>query len=186
MVGLNAFKTKKKEVIVDNLKNIINDDMQIVKINIKDIKPYEHNAKKHPKEQVKNIAQSLKDFGWKQPIVVDTNNVIIIGHGRWQASKLLKLKTAPCVIADIPEEDAKRLRILDNKLNESEWDTELLKLDMQDLNFDDYDLTFDLGLEIEEEIEPTITNLVEKKLLKCPCCGHVNEEKAFKNYEDTE
>lgn len=86
-----------------------------------------------------NIAQSIKDFGWKQPLVIDKKNVIVIGHGRLQAAKLLKLKSVPCVVTDLTEEECKRLRILDNKLNESDWDIDFLKSDIQDLNFDDYD-----------------------------------------------
>lgn len=173
-----------KEFMKD-FKKVVNDEMEIVKVSLSKIKPYKNNAKKHPESQVKNIAQSLQDFGWKQPIVLDTKNVIIIGHGRFLASKLLGLEFVPCVIADIPEEDAKRLRILDNKLNESEWDNELLTLDVEELDFSDYDLSFNVQEEII--IEENNSSLgVEKKLLKCPCCGHVNEEKAFKNYEDTE
>ena len=64
------------------------------------IKPYERNAKKHPEEQVQHIANGLKRFGWKQPLVVDKGGIVVVGHGRLLAAKKLGLKTVPCVLAD--------------------------------------------------------------------------------------
>ena len=80
------------------LMKMKNSDFDIIQMNVKDIKPYEKNAKKHPKEQVEYIANSIKEFGWRQPIVVDENNVVIIGHGRLMAAKKLKLKTCLVLI----------------------------------------------------------------------------------------
>ena len=79
--------------------------MEIIYLNPKDLKPYENNAKKHPKDQVKHIANSIKQFGFKQPIVIDKDNVVIIGHGRLKASIELNLKQVPCVIADDLKEE---------------------------------------------------------------------------------
>ena len=59
--------------------------------------PYGNNAKKHDKKQIANVAESIKRFGFVQPIVVDANNVIVIGHCRWEAAQKLKLGTVPCV-----------------------------------------------------------------------------------------
>ena len=114
--------------------------MKIENIRVDEIRPYEKNAKKHPAEQIKNIAQSIEDFGWQQPIVIDKDGVIIIGHGRYEAALRLGLETVPCTRADaLTEEEAKKLRLLDNKLNESEWDLDLLAEEMRELNYDDYD-----------------------------------------------
>ena len=101
--------------------------MNIENIAIKDIKPYERNAKKHDERQIKNVMQSIKNYGIVQPLVVDKDNVLIIGHCRLIAAKRLKLKEVPVVRMDeLTQEQVDKLRLLDNKLNESEWDFDLL------------------------------------------------------------
>ena len=119
--------------------------MDTVKIKVGDLKPYERNAKKHDDRQIKNVMESIEKFGFVQPIVVDKDNVVIIGHCRLIAAKRLKLKEVPCVMADnLSEDDVKRLRLLDNKLNESEWDYELLSQDIPELDFSDFDVDWGL------------------------------------------
>ena len=81
-----------------------------------DIKPYIKNPRK--KWDIQKVAQSIKEFGFQQPIVVDRGGTIIVGHGRYEASKLLKLNSIPVTIADLPPEKAKAYRIADNKTNE--------------------------------------------------------------------
>ena len=99
--------------------------MNIEQISLADLIPYIRNAKKHDKTQIDNVAQSIKEFGIVQPIVVDKDNNIIIGHCRALACKKLKIKTVPVVkLEDLTPEEANKLRLLDNKLNESEWDFE--------------------------------------------------------------
>ena len=101
--------------------------MNITTMKVKDIIPYEKNAKKHNRQQIENVAESIRRFGFAQPLVVDKENVLIIGHCRLLASKLLKIREVPVVrMDDLTEEQVKELRLLDNKLNESEWDMELL------------------------------------------------------------
>lgn len=101
--------------------------MNIQNIDIKSIAPYKGNAKKHDKKQISNVAESIKQFGFVQPIVVDKDNVIVIGHCRYEAAKKLKLTEVPCVcVEDLNEEQVQKLRLLDNKLNESDWDMDLL------------------------------------------------------------
>lgn len=124
--------------------------MKVQNIKIEVIKPYERNTKKHPETQIKNIAESIKQFGFIQPLVLDNNNQIIIGHGRYFASQLLGMKEVPCVfVENLTDEQVRKLRILDNKLNESEWDDDLLRLELEDLDFGDFDVDF--GLDFEEE-----------------------------------
>ena len=90
------------------------------------IKPYPKNAKKHPKKQVEQIANSIKEFGFNQPIVVDKQGTIIVGHGRYEAAKLLQMESVPVVELDISEEKAKAYRLADNKLNESDCEMQLV------------------------------------------------------------
>ena len=124
--------------------------MKVQNIKIEVIKPYEKNTKKHPEAQIKNIAESIKQFGFIQPVVLDNNNEIIIGHGRYLASQLLGYEEIPCVfVENLTEEQVRKLRILDNKLNESEWDDDLLRLELEDLDFGDFDVDF--GLDFEEQ-----------------------------------
>ncbi len=97
-----------------------------IMVNLDEIKPYKKNAKKHPKKQIDEIAFSIKKYGFNQPIVLDAKNVIIVGHGRYEAAKKLKLKEAPCYVVNLSEQEAKEYRLADNKTNESDWDQELL------------------------------------------------------------
>lgn len=162
--------------------------MNIVNLDIKKLIPYKKNAKKHDKTQIDNVAESIKQFGMVQPIVVDKDNVVIIGRCRLEACKKLKYETVPCVRTDdLSDEQVAKLRLLDNKLNESDWDFDLLSEELTDLDLSDFELdwgiTEPLHFEDDEEVE---VNEVEKKLCKCPICGHINEQKAFKYYEDTE
>src|SRR3989304_4061395 len=101
--------------------------MQINKVLIDSIVPYEKNAKKHPKKQVEQIANSIKEFGFNQPIVVDKQGTIIVGHGRFEAAKLLQMESVPVVELDISEEKAKAYRLADNKLNESDWEMQAVQ-----------------------------------------------------------
>ena len=115
--------------------------MDIIEKPIKEIIPYEKNAKKHPNKQIKQVAESISAFGFAQPIVVDKNNVIIVGHGRLEAAKLLDLQTVPVLVLDIDEEKAKAYRLGDNKLNESDWDMDLVVSELKELSLPMLDLT---------------------------------------------
>ena len=89
----------------------------VIWTNITDVKPYEKNAKKHDETQIANVAESIRQFGWQQPIVCDADGVIIIGHCRLLAAKKLGLKKVPVKTVDnLSEEQVKKLRALDNKL----------------------------------------------------------------------
>lgn len=108
--------------------------MQIVEVDVDKIIPYEWNNKIHDETQINRIANSIKEFWFKNPIVLDKNNIIVNGHGRLEWAKKLWLKKVPCIIAnDLTDEQIKKFRILDNKLNESEWDLANLKLELDSL-----------------------------------------------------
>ena len=139
--------------------------MNIENISVKDIKPYKKNAKKHPAEQVEYIANSIREFGFRQPLVIDKDNVLIIGHGRLLASKKLGLSEVPCVRADdLTEEQIMALRLADNKTNESEWDLDLLGDELNDIfDIDMSEFGFD---DILEDEEPT--NILEDEPPETP------------------
>src|ERR1035437_6011057 len=114
------------------------------------IKPYPANAKKHTTKQIKQVANSIAMFGFNQPLVLDKNNVIIVGHGRLEAAKMLGLKEVPTITVDLTDEQAKAYRLADNKLNESEWDMSLVIDELKLLSLPMLDLTgFDKDLLIE-------------------------------------
>lgn len=124
--------------------------MEIRNISVKDLIPYDRNTKKHDKTQINNVAESIKQYGFVQPIVIDKDNVVVIGHCRLLAAKQLKMKEVPCVcVEDLTEEQVKALRIVDNKSNESEWDFDILPDELAELDLSDFD--FDFGIEDEEE-----------------------------------
>lgn len=124
--------------------------MEVRNISTKDLIPYDRNTKKHDKTQINNVAESIKQYGFVQPIVIDKNNVVIIGHCRLLAAKQLKMKEVPCVcVDDLTEEQVKALRIVDNKSNESEWDFDILPDELAELDLSDF--SFDFGIDNEEE-----------------------------------
>lgn len=115
--------------------------MEIIMRKVSELTPYDKNAKKHDAKQIANVAQSIKEIGWKQPLVVDANGVVIVGHCRLLAAKKLKQKEVPCVVADdLTDEQIRKYRILDNKLAESPWDEDMLRVDLDGLDFDGFDL----------------------------------------------
>ena len=118
------------------------------------ITPYSKNAKKHPKKQIEQVANSIKEFGMNQPIVVDKQGVIIVGHGRYEALKHLgwEVKDEYIKVVDLTEEQAKAYRLADNKLNESDWDMALVVEELKELSEPYLDLTgFDRDLIIEPD-----------------------------------
>ena len=153
--------------------------MEVVYLSPEELIPYEHNAKQHPDSQVKQIAASIKQFGFRQPIVVDSHNVVVIGHGRLMAAKELGLKEVPVVRADdLTDAQIKALRLADNKTNESAWDfTELeaelddlkLDFDMADFGFNDVSNTLDVS--DDDFVAGTEVTKDKKKTITCPNCG---------------
>jgi len=120
--------------------------MNIIEMQITAVKPYEKNPRKND-QSVDKVANSIKEFGFKVPIVVDKNNIIVCGHTRYKAAKKLGLDVVPCVIADdLTDEQIKAYRLADNKVGEdSLWDAALLGEELDDiLNIDMEDFGFSL------------------------------------------
>ena len=126
--------------------------MDIVEKKLADIKPYEKNPRKND-NAVNEVANSISSFGFKVPIVIDKDNVIVCGHTRYKASKKLGLEVVPCVIADdLTEEQIKAYRLADNKVSElAEWDIDLLGEELDSIF--DIDMS-DFGFDLSED-EPT-------------------------------
>ena len=140
--------------------------MQVKDMNIEELKPYEKNPRNND-SAVKYVAESIKQFGFKVPIVIDKNNVIVAGHTRYKAAKELQLETVPCIIADdLTEEQVKAFRLADNKVSEaSQWDFDLLELELDsifDINMNDFG--FDIDLDIEDEDNNNSFNHIEDLL----------------------
>lgn len=177
--------------------------MQIEMMNIDEIKPYEKNPR-YNDNAIKAVAKSIKEFGFNVPIVIDKNNVIICGHTRYKASKLLGLDKVPVIKADdLSSAKAKAFRIADNKTSElASWDfdklkDELLTIDSSDmLDFGFTESELDIELEMPAEIMPedfnefndfndksgrmiiTYSTTLEEKWLK----SKVKEEGILKDY----
>ena len=109
----------------------------IVLMDVEKISPYELNSKIHDDTQVKKIAESIKQFGWDQPIVVDSAGVIIKGHGRRLAALSLGMKQVPVWVRDdLSAEQVRASRLADNRVAVGGVDTDLLQKELADLDFD--------------------------------------------------
>lgn len=162
--------------------------MEIINKKLDELKPYENNPRFND-DAVEYVANSIKEFGFKVPIVIDKDNVIVAGHTRYKASMELGLEEVPCIVADdLNEEQIKAYRLADNKVSEkASWDFELLDEELDDLNIDmeefgfqnieiDWDNVSDLSKDTYEE--PTHT------MLECPKCHHIDRDIHFKKVEE--
>ena len=123
--------------------------MKVANRNLAELTPYAGNAKKHDSTQIANVAESIKQFGFVQPIVIDRDGVIVIGHCRALAAEKLGMKEVPCVcVDDLTPEQVNALRIVDNKSNESPWDFDILPDELAELDLSSFD--FDFGVSLDE------------------------------------
>lgn len=155
--------------------------MNIVQKKIDEIKPYEKNPRKND-SAVDYVAKSIKEFGFKVPIVIDKDGIIIAGHTRYKASKKLGLKEVPCIVADdLTEEQVKAFRLADNKVGEfADWDYSLLEeellgienLDILDFGFQSFDEENERKDNITQNIEIDLSKYSDEKFEHiCPKCG---------------
>lgn len=150
--------------------------MEIVNIAVDKLVPYENNPRNNT-EAIQYVANSIKEFGFKVPLVIDSDNVVICGHTRLLAAKQLGLKDVPCVVADdLTEEQIKAFRLADNKVGEiATWDLNKLQLELDFLDCNMEEFGFISAME-----EPDITDFLEDhesktkepKTVVCPECGH--------------
>lgn len=131
--------------------------MKIINIKIEDLKPYKNNPRNN-ENAIEDVVNSISNYGFRVPLVIDKNFNIICGHTRYEASKRIGLKELPCIIADdLNADQIKAFRLVDNKVHEySMWDTEKLFKELDDIgdlftgmNFKE---NFDIGSELLEEL----------------------------------
>lgn len=150
--------------------------MKIVSKPIKQLNPYENNPRIND-SAVDAVAASIKEFGFKNPVIIDKNDVVVCGHTRLKAAEKLGLKAIPCIVADdLSEEQIKAFRLADNKTAElAEWDFSLLEQELAEIDFDmsqfgfdnnDDDFDFDVNDKNESEFDEK-----DEKFVECPCCG---------------
>ena len=165
--------------------------MNILDIKLSDITPYENNPRNN-EEAVEPVMNSIKEFGFKVPIVIDKNNIIVAGHTRYKAAKKLKLKTVPCIVADdLNEEQIRAFRLADNKVSEiATWDynalnfelENILELDMTMFDFDmsGIDDTFGTDFELPDEDKPqtrtiTLSLAEEQYQIAMNCIDYITD-----------
>ena len=158
--------------------------MEVKKVNIDKVIPYINNPRKNT--NVDKVMSSIKEFGFQQPIVVDKENVIVVGHTRYEAAKKLDLKEVPVVVANLTELQAKAYRIADNKVaQDNYWDFEKLQIELDNILENNYDL-LNTGFDTDEldnlmnkidkandnDLDTEITESDLKASKKCPSCGY--------------
>lgn len=164
--------------------------MKIVNKKLDELRPYENNPRFND-DAVEYVANSIKEFGFKVPIVIDKNGVIVAGHTRYKASIELGLDEVPCIVADdLTDEQVKAFRLADNKVGEqATWDFELLdeeidglEFDMKEFGFEDIDIDWDSveNLTDENYKEP------ESNKLQCPMCNGIDYAIHFKKVKKEE
>ena len=154
--------------------------MEIVNKNIEEIKMYENNPRNND-GTVEYVANSIKEFGFKVPIVLDKNNVIVAGHTRYKAAKLLKITEIPCIIADdLSDEQVKAFRLIDNKAAElASWDIDLLNLELENIQDIDMEL-FDF--QISNILDNVVDDEYEVELPEDPKTKNGNIYKLGNHY----
>lgn len=151
--------------------------MNIIQRKLDSIRPYAANAKKHDATQVANVAESIRQYGFVQPIVIDKDGVIVIGHCRALAAEKLGMKEVPCVcVDDLTPEQVKALRVIDNKTNESPWDMDLLAAELPGLDLEGFEFDFYLPTQMTDEMLDSFFEDAEPKekkpqKIQCPHCG---------------
>ena len=125
--------------------------LNVTYVGIQDIIPYENNPRRN-EEAVPVVAESIKQFGFRNPMILDKKNVIVAGHTRYEAAKALGMTEVPVIYADdLSEEQVRKFRLVDNKTAEfAEWDIEKLQEELSYLDFDDYDFGFGFDDDLQE------------------------------------
>lgn len=136
--------------------------MEIKMVSVADIIPYENNPRENT-EAVQYVAKSIKEFGWKVPIVIDSEGVIITGHTRYLAAKQLGIMEIPCVVAsDLSPEKARAYRLADNKVADySIWDNKRLLEELGFFDGSDIFTGFELGGIFDETLDETENSVIE-------------------------
>ena len=152
--------------------------MKIVELRIAELKEYENNPRLNDKA-VESVAESIMQFGFKVPIIVDCDNVIVAGHTRLKAARFLGMECVPCIVADdLTDDQIKAFRLADNKVSEfAEWDFSMLEKELEeiDMNMSVFGFDIDVDFEIGGETEQGDLTQKETETMCCPHCGEVIE-----------
>ena len=143
-----------------------------------EVRPYANNPRKND-DAVEYVVNSIKEFGFKVPIIIDGSGEIVAGHTRYKAAKQLGMEEIPCIVAgDLTEEQIKAFRLADNKVSEKAgWDFELLESELDEImDFNMSDFGFEELSDIDmdgffEQSENESETRDEPKEIKCPHCG---------------
>lgn len=153
--------------------------LKIEYLPLEELKPYENNPR-YNDGAVEYVAESIKQFGFKVPIVIDENNVIVCGHTRVKAAKELGIEKVPCIVADdLTEDQIKAFRLADNKVAEiATWDMGALHEEMENIEMDMTDFGFiELSdLDVDDFFEDVEPKEKEPKKIQCPHCGEWFEQ----------
>lgn len=142
-------------------------------IGLDKIKPYGNNPRKN-KKAVGIVAKSIKEYGFKVPLVLDSNNVIICGHTRYMAAQKLGMQSVPCVRADdLDAEQVKAFRLADNQVAEfATWDEDKLGIELEELGIDLSEYGFGIGKALQVSQEINLDDFDDSNFkYECPCCG---------------
>ena len=147
--------------------------MDIVNKLLVELVPYENNPRNN-KNAVEYVAESIKEFGFKVPLVIDKDNVIVCGHTRYLAAEKLGMEAVPCIIADdLTEEQINAYRLADNKVHEySEWDFEMLQSELDGITMIDMEKFLFLPTDKKEAKEAKEKKSLNDKTIVCPKCGN--------------
>ena len=155
--------------------------MEIVWKQVDEVNPYWNNPRKN-EQAVAAVAASIREFGFRNPIIVDSGFTIIAGHTRLEAAKQLQLEQVPCLIADgLTPEQVRAFRLADNKTAEiADWDLPKLSAELQEMT--PFGFTDEIHLDFSSIDDLTEENYEEppKELLQCPACHHVDSKEHFK------
>lgn len=147
--------------------------MDIVNKLLVELVPYENNPRNN-KNAVEYVAESIKEFGFKVPLVIDKDNVIVCGHTRYLAAEKLGMEAVPCIIAnDLTGEQINAYRLADNKVHEySEWDFEMLQSELDGITMIDMEKFLFLPTDKKEAKEAKEKKGHNDKTIVCPKCGN--------------
>ena len=159
--------------------------MNIVEKKLGELQPYENNPRKND-TAVPYVAESIKRYGFKVPIVIDKDGVIVSGHTRYLASIELGLETVPCIVADdLTDEEIKEFRLVDNKTSEfAGWDFDMLSAELEDLDFDGYDFGFDIDTIEDDNDEIKEVEYHENISVVVECDNDEEAENIFQRLTD--
>lgn len=163
---------------------------KIVLLNVGDIKKYARNMKKHPQSQIEKLKKSIKEFGFNVPVLVDRQNIIIAGHGRFIAAQELGMTQIPAIkIEYLTDQQVRAFRIADNKVSESSWDAKMLgeefnflKSEGFDLNLTGFDTLEISNLDKPEGSKDDFKTNIFKKIIKYEII--FNDEDEQKKWHD--